>query len=422
MEEAVELYRGDCWRLPLYDEWIFPERERRRNAYLAALMQLVSQAPPSTRFPSVESPARSKSSRSTRGAKTSCAKLMAQRSESGDRAGALAEYERFAQLLRLELKVDTDGGNAGVARERLRAARRLEAGCTVRSRCSRRCTIVPPILPFVGRHTEMAQLLETWSRAARGRGACVFVGGEARRGQVAHRSSSSRTPSKSSGGRVLVGATGSPEATPYESIVDALRSALPLVASLKADISLSAVAELLPEIRARLPALPPLPHIDAESERIRLFESLVRCLAGLAKPRPLLLVLEDLHWAQPASIALLQFLLRRISGMPVMIVVTYRDNETPRPHPLHRLRIEARAAACAQSLSLTNALARRPARVDRGFARNPRSRGCQTACRLRWEPALPDAVYRRSAQGCDIAGSACEPAGARGRAHRFALP
>jgi DNA-binding SARP family transcriptional activator/tetratricopeptide (TPR) repeat protein len=347
MEEAVELYRGDLVTA-IYDEWIFPERERRRNAYLAALMQLVSQARRRRDF--VRGIARAQQILAIDPWREDVVRqLMAQRCESGDRAGALAEYERFAQLLRLELKVQPMA-------ETLALRETIARGEATQPDAPFEATVSPlhdrsAILPFVGRHTEMGQLLETWSRAARGRGACVFVGGEPGVGK-------SRTilefahAVEEQGGRVLVGATGSPEATPYESIVDALRSALPLVASLKADISLSAVAELLPEIRARLPALPQLAHIDAESERIRLFESLVRCISSLAKPRPLLLVLEDLHWAQPASIALLQFLLRRISGMPVMIVVTYRDNETPRPHPLHRLRIEARAAACAQSLSL----------------------------------------------------------------------
>ncbi len=115
---------------------------------------------------------------------------------------------------------------------------------------------------------------------------------------------------------------------------------------------LACIAELLPEIRTRVAGLPAVPHINAESERLRLFESLFRCLSGLAQPRPLLLVLEDMHWAQSASITLLRSLLRRVSGERIMIVVTYRDDETPRPHPLHRLRSEARAAACAQSLSL----------------------------------------------------------------------
>lgn len=347
LEEAVELYRGDLVTA-VYDEWIFPERERRRNAYLGALMQLVSQARRQRDF--VRGISRAQQILAIDPWREDVVRqVMAMRSESGDRAGALAEYERFAQLLRLELNVapmpETLALRETIARGEATApdAPFEAAGVSLHDRSA--------ILPFVGRHTEMGQLLETWSRAARGRGACVFVGGEPGVGKSRMILEFARAVEEQ-GGRVLVGATSSPEATPYESVVDALRSALPLVAALKADISLAAVAELLPEIRARLPSLPQLAHIDAESERIRLFESLFRCLSSLAKPRPLLLVLEDLHWAQSASIELLRFLLRRISGVPVMIVATYRDNETPRPHPLHRLRIEARAAASAQSLSL----------------------------------------------------------------------
>src|SRR5262249_10184951 len=155
------------------------------------------------------------------------------------------------------------------------------------------------------------------------------------------------------GGRVLFGVTSSPETIPYESIVDALRSAPALVASLKPTIALACVAALLPEIRARL-EVPDVPRLDAQGERIRLFESLFRCVVDLAAPRPLLLVLEDLHWAQSASLELLQFLLRRITGVRVMIVITYRDEDSPQLQALHRLRREARAAASTQSIWLSH--------------------------------------------------------------------
>jgi predicted ATPase len=275
---------------------------------------------------------------------------MALRCESGDRAGALAEYERFAKLLRLELKVQPMPETLTL-RETIARGEAFESDAPLEPAATAATFARSATLPFVGRQTEMGQLLEAWSRVARGRGACVFLGGDPGVGksrlvlEFAH-------AVEESGGRVLIGTTGSPEATPYESVVDALRSALPLVASLKGSMWLACVAELLPEIRTRTAGLPEVPHIDAEGERIRLFESLFRCFSGLAQPRPLLLVLEDLHWAQSASIALLRSLLRRVSGAPIMIVVTYRDDETPRPHPLHRLRSEARAAACAQSLSL----------------------------------------------------------------------
>jgi DNA-binding SARP family transcriptional activator/tetratricopeptide (TPR) repeat protein len=347
LEEAVGLYLGDLLTA-VYDEWAFPERERRRNAFLGGLMQLVSQARRQRDF--VRGIARAQQILAIDQWREDVVRqVMALRYESGDRAGALAEYERFAALLRLELNVQPMPETLTL-REAITRGESNQPGApsepTVES-----LSDGDAILPFVGRRGEMGQLLETWSRVARGRGACVFVGGEPGIGksrlvlEFAH-------AVEERGGRVLVGATSSPEATPYESIVDALRSALPLVASLKGSIWLACIAELIPEVRERVASLPDVPRIDAESERIRLFESLFRCFSSLAQARPLLLVLEDMHWAQSASSALLHFLLRRISGVPIMVVVTYRDDETPRPHPLHRLRSEARAAACAQSLSL----------------------------------------------------------------------
>ncbi|HEY1655697.1 MAG TPA: AAA family ATPase [Candidatus Tumulicola sp.] len=346
-EEAIALYRGDLLA-SLYDEWIIPERERRRNAFLGALANLVSRARRQRHFRSGITRARQILAMDP-WREDIVRQLIALRSESGDRAGALAEYEGFAQRLKAELHVEPMPETVTL-KEAIAAGTSLEADPpfeTVETVFSSR----PPILPFVGRHAEMGRLLEAWSRAARGRGTCVFVGGEAGIGksrlvrEFAH-------SVEDRGGRVLFGATGAPETAAYESIVDALHSALPLVASLRSDMWLAAVAALLPEIRARVTKLPELPALDAESERIRLFEALNRCLAGLAAPRPLLLVLEDLHWAQSASIALLDFLVRHVAAVPMMIVATYRDDETPRPHPLHRLHRETRATGSAQSLSL----------------------------------------------------------------------
>ena len=61
---------------------------------------------------------------------------------------------------------------------------------------------------------------------------------------------------------------------------------------------------------------------------MRLFESVFRCLADLAAQRPTLPILEDVHRAQTSSLDLLHFLLRRITGAPVMVLITYRDDET----------------------------------------------------------------------------------------------
>ncbi len=349
LEDAVALYRGDLLAT-LYDEWVVPERERRRSAYLAALTRLVSRARRERHF--ATGIARAQEILALDPWREDIVRqLVAIRSESGDRAGALAEYERFAARLRTELNVDPMPETVSLREAIVRGAV-VQTDAAFEPADPEKNAGHPPILPFVGRRAEIGLLLETWSRAVRGRGACVFIGGETGIGksrlavEFAH-------AVEDRGGRVLFGSTGSPESTPYESIVDALRSALPLLASLKgADMWLACVAALLPEIRTRIGSLPALPRLDAESERIRLLEALFRCLASLAQGRPLLVVLEDLHWAQSASIGLLDFLVRRISAVPIVIVVTYRDDETPRPHPLHRVRREARQAGIAQSLAL----------------------------------------------------------------------
>src|SRR5439155_1878056 len=56
-----------------------------------------------------------------------------------------------------------------------------------------------------------------------------------------------------------------------------------------------------------------------------------------AEGRPLVLFLDDLHWADPASLDLLRFLARQVGGLPVLLLVTSRDDELPRRHPLYPL-------------------------------------------------------------------------------------
>lgn len=347
LEDAIELYRGDLLAA-LYDEWIFPERERRRNAYLGALAHMVSQSRRRRHF--LSGIARAQQILALDPWREDIVRqVIALRSESGDRAGALAEFYTFAEKLRAELHVDpmpeTIVLKEAIARGAAPVAERpFDSPETIAARRA-------PVLPFVGRDAEMSRLLEAWSRAARGRGSCVFVGGEAGIGKSRLLRTFAHAV-EDRGGRTVAGYTGSPEAMPYEVFVEALRTGLPLLATLKGDMWLGCVAGLLPEIRNRVTGLPDVPPLEGESERVRLFEAFYRTLNGLAAPRPLLLVLEDLHWAQSGTIALLDYIVRRVATMPMLVVATYRDDETPRPHPLHRMRREARASGAAQSLSL----------------------------------------------------------------------
>ncbi len=345
LAEAIELYRGDL--LPeIYDEWLDAIRERHRNTYLRCLSERVSEARLNAELGLAIETAR-KVLTVDPWREDMVRRIIAMRYESGDRAGALNEYAAFAKRLRAEMAAEPMVETAAVA-ERIALGQALQDEDSDLGRLA--AIERPPILPFVGRRDKMESLLESWNRVSRGRGAAAFIAGESGIGktriarELAH-------AVEDRGGCALGGITSSPEAVPYESIVDALRSGLALLASLKPGIALASVAALVPEIRARVPLVSP-PRLDAENERIRLFESLFRCFAELSARRPLLVVLEDLHWAQTATLDLLQFLLRRIVESRVMIVVTYRDEETPRMHPLRRLQNEMRASESAVSIRL----------------------------------------------------------------------
>jgi len=85
---------------------------------------------------------------------------------------------------------------------------------------------------------------------------------------------------------------------------------------------------LMPELRARLPQLPEAP--DASGARFRLFDNVTRLLCHASQQQPLLVVLDDLHRADEASLRLLLYLAGELAGARLLVLATYRDTE-PRP-------------------------------------------------------------------------------------------
>ena len=78
--------------------------------------------------------------------------------------------------------------------------------------------------------------------------------------------------------------------------------------------------------------------MDAEQARFRLFDASPPSCATRRRSQPLVLVLDDLHWADTPSLLLLQFLARELRGRALLVVGTYRDVELDRRHPLDRAR------------------------------------------------------------------------------------
>ncbi len=118
---------------------------------------------------------------------------------------------------------------------------------------------------------------------------------------------------------------------PYGPLIDALRALLAIVTptELMRDAGTYATeyARLLPELVAYLPPGAIAPLISPEQEKRRLFEALVHLLSRLSARQPLLLVAEDIHWADDTSLEFLTFLARRLPQLPILLLLTYRSDE-----------------------------------------------------------------------------------------------
>ncbi len=124
--------------------------------------------------------------------------------------------------------------------------------------------------------------------------------------------------------------------TPYLPFVEGLRAHVHAydADTLRAQFGPTAaeLARLAPEIEVKLGVLAPSPSPPGD-ERLRLFDNIVRFLRSLASDHGLLLVLDDLHWADRSTLVLLHYLLRHLRSDRLLVVVAYREVELDPDHP-----------------------------------------------------------------------------------------
>ncbi len=351
--DAVALYAGDLLE-GSYDDWVVAHRERLRSAYFGALTALIAKHRDARDFKRAADYA-SQLLAADPWREDVVRLLMACRYEYGDSAGALAAFDAFAKRLRTELGAEPMPETL-VAREAIvrnaplpaqLAAQRREAGGATASRRS-----TADVLPFAGRELELEQLRAAWVRAAHGNGAFVLVGGAAGIGKSRLVAELAATV-EAEGGRISIGSTTFGERQPYEGIAEALRYSLPFVASLDLDpLRASIIAQLVPELTAWREDLSDVPPVDPARQRVRLLDAMSACIGAMARPRPLLVIIEDLHWAGADTAAALAFLTRRLSRCALLIVGTYREEEVGRSHPLRAVMQELRAEGLLQAVSL----------------------------------------------------------------------
>jgi DNA-binding SARP family transcriptional activator/tetratricopeptide (TPR) repeat protein len=345
--DAVEAYRGELLE-GAFDESIVAERERLASTHRDLLLRSIHDAREARDLPTaIDYAQRLLAVDEWR--EDALREWMIATYQSGDRAAALAAYDDFARRLKAEFATLPTAETTAL-RDAMRADLPLPHAAEDRfeselSEPARRAWN----LPFVGRDEDVTRLRSIWTRAARGNGASAFLSGEAGIGKSRLAAELAAT-AREQGAYVLRGRTTEPETSPYQPVLEALGGGLAHLLQVPPETPwLRALASVLPAIRSALPELAPSGEPGGDGSRERLFEAIAAAIGHLARVRPLCVVLEDLHWAGPATIDLVESLARRIGALPVMLLVTYRSDESAGGHPVRALRAalvrERRAAA-----------------------------------------------------------------------------
>ena len=185
--------------------------------------------------------------------------------------------------------------------------------------------------PFVGREQERSELRVALADATSGRGRICLISGEAGIGKTRLCTEISLEAERN-GLAVLVGHCSEQESIPYLPFVEILETWVDRWDS--ADDLRRAMGEegpelarLLPKLRRIIPDLPPPLELAAEQARRQLFNSFSNFIARRSREQPTIIVLEDLHWADDSTLALLNHLAQRHSNLPMLIIGTRREDE-----------------------------------------------------------------------------------------------
>lgn len=253
---------------------------------------------------------------------------------SGDRGMALARFASYRERLTQEV-----GAEPGLALVEL--ARRIEADVGAAPRTAEpEATVQVPSFQarLVGREPQWRALTEVWRAVTGGAGRVALLEGEAGLGKTRLAEEFLRWV-RAEGATVLRGRGYEPAAAvPYGPVVEALRAVLDAPGVAGTDPQwLAEGSRLMPELHQRFPGLP-APTAPADlSGRARLFEGVAQMLLAAAAERPVILFIDDLHWCDGETCALLHFLTRRFEDWPVAVMATLTLGELERDAPAARL-------------------------------------------------------------------------------------
>jgi len=209
---------------------------------------------------------------------------------------------------------------------------------------------------LVGRAREMAQTAALWQRVVAGEGHVLLVSGEAGVGKT-RLVREVTTLTEASAARVLLGRCEAEGGAPYAPIAQIIRAALDQPDDSHHQAPEFVQADLLtfaPQLRPRYPWLVPNPTLDPQFERERLFDSFITWCEIITSQAPLLLWVEDVHWADSGTLSLLHYLAHRLGNMRLLLVMTYRDTEVElaKSRALKEMLLELNRERLAEQLRL----------------------------------------------------------------------
>jgi len=335
LAKAVLLYEGDL--LPgCYEDWILPERDRLRQAYLAALDALAEITEKERDYSTALEYTRRLVQADPIHA-TANHRLIRLFALLRDRPAALKAYQNYARRLASEVGTQPD----------LETRQLYEALKVQKEFDSTQDQQEPFTTPLVGRRQEWQRLLSAWKHSSAGSPHMIFICGEAGIGksrlieEIVDWAKRQRIQSAVAYCYPIEGSL------PYAPVVSWMR-ALPL--PVLDDLWLIEISRLLPEISQSHPKLPkPGPLSDAW-QRQRLFEALARGV--LTQKRQLLLVIEDLQWCDRDTLEWLSYLLRFDVRAPIMILASIRWEEMEPNHRVSHFQTTLTAAGMGSLLEL----------------------------------------------------------------------
>ena len=286
--------------------------------------------------------------------------LMEALAAGGNVAEALRVYEELRHLLREELGV-TPAAELRDLHGRLLAGDSVApVRATPQAPTTERVPLPALLSPrertaLIGRTRELEVLRAAWSRVRSGGRQLVLVGGDPGIGKT--RLMSEIALEAHSDGTVLHGACEEEALISYQPFVEALRHyarSRPLSdAASELGPGTAELARMIPELAPALPQLPEAAPDDPEARRYLMFEAVSSLLTRAAAHTPLLLVMDDLQWADRPTLKLLRHIMRSEPEASLLIVGAYRDAEIGTEHPLSELLTDLRREKLVDRVSIT---------------------------------------------------------------------